>query len=399
MKKTRNNIAVIGLVVSGISCLAAIVVVPEIRCFLGLKTDICQESTSFMDNLVKVFSRNNGDVSTASTSFGIDIVACRYTFDWEAYVEHVRKNPNWSSSNSFSSPIKVGEGSTQYSNGFSNSSIEELNSIGQKIKTNPRQPYRFQGCVKQKNFIAREGARYSDFEEGLEVTKTFFSDDIVLGLYQNQEFPAQGKLGNYNRVFASGLSNIFSPEQLNQIYSTGGDRTAMPRSFSTGPDKYLINETTQENVYQGGWCKAENGHIKLRTFRAGTSFDPTIYNKSLKDVLHSCAMVGKKTVEDQNLKVFQAIYEFEFPDKNQCTSYFSVDYRKCLTYFQAMYVKKLAGATSGRRVLYIQSSFGTLDDTLSKWIGWVNPDVGGIRSKSNDIFIKNFDGFAIFALD
>jgi hypothetical protein len=401
-KKQPSNekkLVVVGLIISGISCLATVVGVPEIRCSLGLKTNTCQESMGFINNFLRIFSQSNGDVSTASTSFGLDIVACRYTFDWVAYVEHVRKVPNWSSRNLFSEPIKIGESSIKDGSDYSSSSIEIVNRTEQKRKFNPRQPYRFQGCVRQKSFTAQEGARYSDFEDGTEATKGFFGDDLVLGLYQNKELSAQGNLSNYNRVTALGLSTIFSPEQLNQIYSTGGSRTAMPRVFSTGPDKYVVSETTGEKTYQGGWCKAENGQIKLKLSRAGTPFDPTIHDKNLKDAWHSCARVGKRTVEDSNLSVYQAIYEFKFPDENQCVSYFGTHYKKCSSYFQARYARDLAGATSGRRVLSIQTSFGTFDDTYSQWIGWINPDVGGIRSQSNDPFIKNFDGYAVFALD
>ncbi len=260
-------------------------------------------------------------------------------------------------------------------------------------------PYISQGCVRQRNFKPITGAKYSNFYEGDISTKDAFGNDPVLGIFQNGDFPAQGNVGNKNRAVLSGLINIFTRDQLKEIYSTGGARTGMPRVFSTGPDTYTINPD-RTKVYQGGWCIVENGRIVVRTNRAGVPFDPSLYGRNPDDPWHACARQGKTTVEDQNLQIFQHVWEIKYPSLAQCQQWFAVDLKTCSTFYRNRLGRDLAGnGISGNRIVYTMTFYGAFDDKYTKWVGWVNPDLNGSRRNSPDKFVQNYDGYSVFVLN
>lgn len=316
-------------------------------------------------------------VSSASAEFGTQITACRYTFDWDTYIadrDAGRTNSN---------------------------------------------PYIDQGCVAMDKAVpaSYEGLKYSDFAVGQASTKQAFGDDLVVGIHQNGDFAAQS-LNTYNEdgsvkdskpTFnraddASSLTSIFTTQQLDTIYSSGGDRTSIPRVFSTGPDAYR-ELADGSRVYRGGRCEINNGNISVRTQRAGEDFNPSLYGIDASDPATSCArkVNGERlaSVEDELLKVYQFVYEFKYPSAEQCTQLVAgIDATTCLNFFRARYGRDLAGnGTSGNRTLSTYTYYGSFDDQYSQWVGWVNPDIAGPRSTADEGFLKAYDGYSVYALD
>jgi hypothetical protein len=312
-------------------------------------------------------------IPSSSPTFGIDMTACRSTFDWNTFIADQRAG---------------------------------------RTNTNP---YIDQGCVSQKGVNATSGVTYASFSVGQASTKAAFGSDPVLGVFPNGNFPAQS-LNTYNasgqvvasrpavdRAQASGLSSTFTAAQLNEIFSTGGARTGMPRIFSTGPDTYTTVNGRQ--VYQGGWCQVQNGQISVRTTRAGAPFDPSLYGRNPADPTSACARTVNGTklpaVEDRNLQVYQFVYEFVYPTTQQCADWFGVDAETCNQFFQNRYGRDLAGDTntnSGRRIISTYTFYGSFDDKYSKWVGWHNPDVNGPRLQSADGFVRGYDGYSVYEL-
>jgi hypothetical protein len=310
-------------------------------------------------------------IPSSSPSFGLDMTACRYTFDWTTYI------------------------------------------ADQQAGRTASNPYVSQGCVRQTGLNTVAGAKYADFAVGQANTKTAFGSDVVVGVFPNTNQPAQS-LNTYkddntvlvnkeakDRSKVENLSTIFTPAQLTEIYSTGGNKTGMPRIFSTGPDSYRT-AADGKRVYQGGWCKVENGQISVRTTRDGASFDPSQYGRSTGDAAGSCARTvnGQKlsTVEDRNLQVYQFVYEFKYPTDGQCNEFFKVDPATCKTFFQNRYGGDLAGKASGDRILSTYTYYGSFNDIYNKYVGWVNPDIAGPRKDSSDTFLRGYDGFSVYAL-
>lgn len=310
---------------------------------------------------------------STSTDFGLKVTACRYTFDWDTYL-------------------------ADQAAGRTNSN-----------------PYIDQGCVTTEDMSLEDGVKYADFEVGTAATKAAFGNDPVLGIMPNAGFNAQS-LDTYNfdgsadvtkdqadRSEAENLDTIFTAAQLNEIYSTGGDRTAIPRIFSTGPDEYRTLSNGNQ-VYRGGRCKVENGLISVRTERVGEAYNPTLQGINPDTPFESCARLvdGERqdSVEDQNLKVYQFLYEFTYPTAEQCETYFNVDGATCLVFFRNRYGRDLAGnGETGNRTISTYTYYGSFDDAYSKWVGWVNPDVDGPRQDSTDGFIRAYDGYSVYALD
>lgn len=314
-------------------------------------------------------------IPSASTEFGLSITACRYTFDWDTYI------------------------------------------TDQQAGRTTSNPYIDQGCVSEEDITTGfDGLKYSDLSVGQAATKTAFGDDVIVGVYDNGGFQAQS-LDTYNangsvdqskaqadRSKAAGLDSIFTNEQLSTIFSTGGDRTAMPRVFSTGPDEYrtLANGT---RVYRGGRCAIENGRIFVRTERDGEAFNPSLYGVDAEDPMSSCArkVNGERldSVEDESLKVYQFVYEFNFPNAEQCEQLVpGIDENTCLNFFRNRYGRDLAGnGASGSRTLSTYTYYGSFDDQYSQWVGWVNPDIDGPRAQSDDGFIRAYDGYSVYVLD
>lgn len=401
--------------------------------------------TSTMLQIFTVFSLSvlaispiSASASTAlpssSAKFGIDITACRATFDWTTYIADQRAG-----------------------------------------RTNSN-PYIDQGCVTQFSAAIDENSngildtgdlkvtQYSQFNVGAAAVKTAFGTDPILGIFPTtvgtKTFPAQmvntftntgavaGSKTATNRAVRAGLSSVFTTGQFSELFSTSGGAAStsnMPRIFSTGPDTYSYfqnrSNSTQQIValsacltngaydfnlctrvpstlpncstngafdfskcsreYQGGWCSISGGNITVRTTRAGVAFNPSNYGKDPANPSAACARAGKTTVEEQNLSVYQFVYEFKYPTTAQCADYFGVDAATCNTFYQKTYGQDLAGdtnTTAGTRLLSVYTFYGSIDDMYTKWVGWVNPDVNGPRATSTDGFIRTYDGFSVYEL-
>ncbi len=323
-------------------------------------------------SLLSITGMAQTTVPSSTPTYGIDLTACRYTFDWDQYIADQRANRTASN------------------------------------------PYTSQGCVRQNGLNTTNGSKYSDFEVGQPNTKQAFGDDPVLGIFPNNGFAAQsintyntdgsvdGSKAVANRALVSNLGSIFTTDQLSQIYSTGGAQTGAPRIFSTGPDQYYTNSQDQR-VYQGGWCKVENGNIVVRTTRDGNSFDASLYGRNPNDPSTSCARTvnGNRlpAVEDRNIQAYQFLYEFKYPTAAQCNDFFNVDETTCKTFFEGRYGGDLAGKTEGNRIISTYTYYGTFDDAYSQWVGWVNPDINSPRKNAADAFLRGYDGFSVYSLN
>ena len=344
------------------------------RTFFGLASAVLLATTlnGFAQTTQNSQTSAQATIPSTSAEFGLNLTACRFSFDWDTYF----------------SELEAG--------------------------TTDANPYLEQGCVAGQNVEFGEGDAYAALDIGQASTKAAFGEDPILGIYANQNYPAQS-LNTYTedgttlvaietaeRNQASALPSIFSEQELQTIYSTGGERTAMPRIFSTGPDEYRT-ETDGQRVYRGGRCAVENGELFVRTERAGETFNPSLYGIDVEEPLEACArsVNGERLdeVEEQNLQVYQFVYEFAYPSAEQCQTYFEVDGETCATFFQNRYGRDLAGTISEHdRILSVYTYYGTFDDQYSQWVGWVNPDLNGPRADSEDEFIQAYDGYSVYAL-
>ena len=280
-------------------------------------------------------------------------------------------------------------------------------------------PYIFQGYVEDDEVTTNgvvNKTHYSQFTHG---DKTIFGDDPVLGIFPNAGRPAQSintctdtgavavSVTPIDRSQLSALitpNEIFSSSQLDTMFSTISAEqrvarvTGVPRIYSTGSDEF------KGDVYQGGWCKVENGKIIVRTSRVGQPLSNiflNIENRSVATPETSCARnvdgIRLPRVEDRPLKVYQAIYEYIFPTPTQCWEWFNLDSREGNTFYNNKYARDLAGDTSGqaKRTLSIETLYGGFDDQYAQWVGWANPDVNGLRKNSSDDFIQAFDGKSV----
>jgi hypothetical protein len=317
-------------------------------------------------------------ISANSPEFDMKLTSCLSQFDWQAYVDAQRA-------------------------GLQNSST-----------------WKDIGCASDANFIDNGQVKktaYNQFEVG-PAAKNALGDLPVLDIFANGAFAAQS-LNTYNengtvkttapvfnRTNAAALGNIFTTEQLGQMYSNGGEKTGAPRVFSTGKDVY--NQTQSPRVYQGGWCKIENGQIKVRTQRAGTAFNPADYGRSVDNAESSCARTvnGNKlnAVEDMKFEAYQFIFEITYPNAAQCADWFGIPVEQyeanCLTFFRNKYGKNLTGnSTTGNKVYATYTYYGAFSQPIDgnyNWVGWHNPNIGGPRATATDTFVKSYDGFSTY---
>lgn len=371
-------------------------------------------------------------ISSTSSKFDIDLTVCKKVFDWNTFLDDI--NANVTTTNPYN-PQVCGPSNT----------------------------------IRLTNIISNGFTRYNQGQITTPAANQLFGNDPILGIWDNASNPAQ-KLGTGSpavtqRNSANALSNIFTSEQLSQIYSTGGARTGMPRTFSTSyqdanndgtndADRYdninkFISKSTNnrvnfgtcatqvngvfqfdankctkqtatlsecitnnkfdrtlcEGTYAGGFCEVVNGQIRVRTKRAGYDYDvPSDRNASTP--LTSCARTINGTrqnqVEDQNLQLYQFVYEFNYPTQAQCSRIppSGVDYNSCLEYYQTQFGKNLAGndnLTSGTRTMSVFTFYGAFDDKYSRWVGWRNPDVDtDARNNSTDPLIRSYRGFSVY---
>ncbi|NJL96550.1 hypothetical protein HC864_01890 [Candidatus Gracilibacteria bacterium] len=180
-------------------------------------------------------SAQNSTTPSSTPTYGIDMTACRFTFDWATYVADQRAGRTASN------------------------------------------PYTSQGCVRQNGLNSVSGAKYSDFSVGQVDTKTAFGSDPVLGVFPNGNQPAQS-LNTYkddgtvldskeskDRSKVANLNSIFTSSQLSEIYSTGGSRTGMPRIF------LLVLTLTEQIPMVKGFIKADGVRLKMVKFQGEPS--------------------------------------------------------------------------------------------------------------------------------
>jgi hypothetical protein len=291
---------------------------------------------------------NTATMPSTSAQFDIDLTVCKKTFDWDTFLDDL------------------------------NAGITTTN------------PYEPQVCgaantVRLNDVIANGFTRYNQGQVSTAEANAYFGNDPILGIWNNSGRPAQnlgtGSPAVTNRNVASALPNIFTADQMNTIYSTGGSRTAMPRIFSTAyqdanndgvndMDRYdnlqkfisrnsgnrvnwgtcatqtngtwqfdnskctkedvnlnqcitnnKFDRTLCEGVYVGGYCEANNGNIRMRRLRAGFNYDAPS-GRDPQNPNTACARTVNGTrlpaVEDRNLQVYQFVYEFEYPTAEQC---------------------------------------------------------------------------------
>ncbi len=330
---------------------------------------------------IRTTSTQTNSIPSPTLNHILSVKACRHTFDWQTFI-------------------------TERRSGITNSN-----------------PYILQGCVED-DMVAINGivnkTLYSQFTDG---NKAVFGNDPVLGIFPNAGKPAQS-INTYtsnggiaisvtplDRSKLSALitpNQIFTSSQLDTLFSTipyvqrTTRVTGVPRMYSTGPD--IFNGT----VYQGGWCRVENGEIKVRTSRAGQPITDTFLNSQNRSATTpetSCARSVDGTrlqrVEDRPLRVSQSIYEYTLPTAAQCLEWFNVDATTCDTFFNNRYTRTLAGDFSGqaKRILSIETSYGGFDDQYNQWVGWANPDTNGPRKNSSDDFIKSYDGKSVYSMN
>lgn len=372
-------------------------------------------------------------IPSASNRFDIDITVCKKTFDWDLYLTDL--NAGITTTNPYN-PNVCGPSNT----------------------------------IRLKDVLANGFTRYNQGQITTAAANTMFGNDPILGIWTNGGYPAQnlgtGSPAVTNRNAVSALPNVFTTEQLGQIYSTGGARTAMPRVFSTAYQdanndgvndmdrydnlkKFISNATNNrvnyttcatkdannawqfdaskctkqnatltecitnakfdramcEGTYVGGYCEAANGNIRIREKRAGYDYDlPT--NRDAATPFTSCARTVNGTrlpqVEEQNLQIYQFIFEFKYPTAAQCARIppSGVDYNSCLEFYQTRYGRDLAGNTNltqGTRTMSTFTYYGSTDDKYSRWVGWRNPDIDtDARDDSTDTLVRGYRGFSVY---
>jgi len=317
-------------------------------------------------------------IPSASSPFGIDLTACRLSFDWVQYVADQRA-------------------------GLTSSS-----------------PFVDQGCVTQLGLYqngALQKTTYSSFTTGTPATKAAFGNDQVVAISSqnlnayNPDGSLKATKTSQNRTNNTDLTQIFSANYKNRIYPGGGPKTGIPKFFSTGTNTFSTD--SQGQIYDGGWCKIENGLISVRTNWAGTPINPALYGKNVNDPSTACAMQGKTTVEDRNLKAYQYLFEIKYPTNQECKDWFGFNdgnVAQCQTFFKNRYGGSLNGnTTTGNRILAVYTFYATWDDggapvkngnaiTSFNFLGWENPDVNGPRKTDSDSFVRNYDGFSTYVL-
>ena len=317
-----------------------------------------------------------GSITTDSANFGIDMTVCFAVFDWETYVTDTEAGRN----------------------------------------TNP---YIEKDCLFQEGVVQNQAVTvplYKDFRVGSAETKAAIGNTPVVGVFPNGGFTAQGimdkavqqmnsSFDNVDRSKMASLTNIFTQEDLNNIFSTNGGvpRTGMPRKFHTGPEEFATNAEGIE-IFQGGWCKAENGNIVVRDKQVNTVLPDryfTMFGVDKTDAMKTCALPGDESVLDSNLEVYQFLWEIPYPTGEQCQRFWGVDETACKRFYRDALGKDLAGdsdLTKGERLVYSYTFYGSFDDKYTKWVRWATPDVGN-RTTATDAFIKSWNGYVAFEME
>lgn len=315
-----------------------------------------------------------------STAFGINMTSCFYTFDWEAYIENLNNN-----------------------------------------RTSA--PYIEKGCIRQEN-VAINGEPqvrfYRDFEGGSSQARTALGNTPVLGLFENEGFTAQGIVNreiqqinsgfeNVDRTPLSALTTIFSQDELRELFptTTGEFTTGLPRLISTGRDEIITVDG--EEVYAGGFCKIEGGRISVRTEHNGQRLSNAFFTQNeidRNDPTTACALSGEDRVVDQNLEVYQFLYEIPYPNAEQCLAWFDVDEETCKTHYRTTLGRDLAGNTNleeGDKIISVYNFYsifginpeGRDSGTIFPFSGWKTPTVGNREGAENG-FIASYNGFKVF---
>lgn len=322
-----------------------------------------------------ITSSTFGSIPTESPTFGIDITTCFAVFDWERYMENLK---NGRQSN----------------------------------------PYIDKDCVRQTDLVKNEVVQkrfYKDFQIGSQETKQALGNIPVVGIFPNQGYEAQGivnktlqqinpSFNNVDRSKLSSLTNIFTQEDLKQIYSTtnGQFTTGIPRMFHTGPDEFRTDANGRE-IYQGGWCKAENGKIMVRDKQVNRPLADNYFRflgVDKSNATATCALPGETAVKDKNLEVYQFLWQIPYPTGQQCQKWFGVNEADCKRFYRITLGEQLAGDTNladGESLVYAYTFYGSFDDKYTKWVRWATPDVGN-RQGATDATIASFNGYNAFEM-
>lgn len=342
---------------------------------------------------------------SASSPFGIDLTACRYTFKWE------KVNPN----------------DPNERNGY----IEDA-----KANLLPSNPWTDQGCVTQKNLYTNgtlTKAKYADFESANNANiKAAFGNDLVQAISEQnldtysdtstklQDYPS------YNRTQASSLTSIFNPEYLRGVYAsyTGGKTPTtpyIPRIFYTGVDEFKT--VSGSEIYYGGPCKIVDGVITVRTNYAGRGLGSAIFrdkggNRVVIDTANptkTCARAfdGDTAIRNANLQAYQFIYDRSYPTTAQCTKLgdiFNYGTEGCNAYYRRILGQRLNGVATGTRIQAISTYYATYDDggnpaigsdnslTSFNWKSWVKADVAGPRQADTRPSVRAHDSYSTYVI-
>lgn len=310
---------------------------------------------------------------SASSSYNVDVFACRFTFDWATYI------------------------------------------VDQKAGRRTSNPYTDQGCVNDylvyQNGVQRV-KKYKDFAVGTPQSKSNFGDDEVLGVTsQNLDLfqmeakdSAPVKLATTTSIDYTKPDSIvktFNTEELANIYKSNpnGPKNYIPRFFRTGVDEFRV--VNGDEIYYGGPCYIENGVIKVRTNYAGRGLNSVDFGYAIdqNNAETACARrdFNKTSVEDMSLRTYQFIYERVYPTTDQCKELnliFNYGAEGCVKFYQRTLGGKLNGKTDGSRFLAVYTYKGTFDDggrsfvgtdgrvNMFNWVKWKVPELNGARKQA-----------------
>jgi hypothetical protein len=339
--------------------------------------------------------------SSSTPIYYLNFTACLQEFNWAKYVADLR---NGTPSNPY-----VDKGCVSQSNVTTNGT-RTITKNGNNVT----------GVTYNIGNIQINQDQYKKFGIGSTATKTAFGELPVLGVFPNGNQPAQN-LSSFNadgsvntaktpvnRADVANLGTVFSTADLNKIYSTGGARTGLPRSPFTGPEKFITQNG--QSVFQGGFCKAENGKIVIRNKFEGLNeqgqnlsfpITPADFGLNANAPITACAWPDQQiykdaglfdngVVKDNGLFVYQYLFKVPFPANNaECNSLFPGafnNFESCIQWFRDRYSKLFTGQATGNALYYTYTYFGAYDDKYSQFVGWTNPDLNGPRKTfvSND---------------
>jgi hypothetical protein len=341
-------------------------------------------TTKFISTLslsLIVFTASVGSISTfaasstpsASSSYNVDVSACRFSFDWTTYI------------------------------------------LDPKAGRRTSNPYTDQGCVNDysvyQNGVQRV-KKYKDFSAGTPQSKINFGEDEVMGIAsQNLDLykfevtdTSATKISSKESVDFTrpeSLVKIFNADELTSIFKSNpnGPKNYIPRFFRTGVDEFRT--VNNEEIYYGGPCYLEAGVIKVRTSYAGRGLNSVDFGYPIdqNDAEKSCARrdFAKTTVEDMPLRTYQFIYERLYPNTDQCKELsliFNYGAEGCLKFYQRTLGGKMNGRVDGNRFLAVYTYKGTFDDggrpfvdekgkvNIFNWVKWKVPELSGPRKQA-----------------